>query len=177
MQHVLDEQAALAGTQGPQSAAAGELAGRIARELGLQHSVAAAMCVLQWSRDRCGSRHVHVAVYDACISACAVNYAPDEALKVFKLMDEDGKVASLRSLNMLLSACCNGGFVDVALEVQLSRSLATCSSPMNNAGKQKKQSWSQCLAGFLRVFRHCAKRVITSCESIKLSGVCCRSLK
>ena len=100
-----------------QSQAAIDLACRVAKELGAQHSASAATAVLEWFRSRQGTV-VPAVLYDACISACAINFAPEEALRVFSLLEEDGRRASPRLVNMLIAACCVGGFVDVAVQVR-----------------------------------------------------------
>lgn len=95
------------------------------RELASQLSAQAALASLQFFRGRFGSR-IHHFLYEACISACTASFAPEEAMHILELMDEDGKTASDRVLNMLMAACCNGGFVDTAAEVCTNYVLELC---------------------------------------------------
>jgi hypothetical protein len=114
--HVLSDQTTFNQAHLAATRAAVQLASRVVREAGYRHSAPAAVAVLQWCRSRYGS-DVDTALYDACISACTINFAPEAALKVFSEMDADGKHASIRTLNMLIGSCVAAGFVDIALEV------------------------------------------------------------
>lgn len=116
VQQVLSEHTLFSSATTAHSMSAVSLACRIAKELGKQHSARAACAVLEWFRQRYG-RDVSHSLYDACISACTINFSPEQALTVFSELEQDGKVASVRLLNMLISACCMAGFVDVAIEV------------------------------------------------------------
>jgi hypothetical protein len=116
--HVFSEHAVLASWSPGQSPAAIGLACRVVKELGAQHSAQAASAVLEWFRAQHGAA-APPTLYDACISVCAINFAPEEALRLFSVLEADGKRASPRLMNMLVTACCVGGFVDVAIEVRI----------------------------------------------------------
>lgn len=94
------------------------LAARLTQQLGARVSADAAVAVLQWFRERYGDA-VRPALYDAAIAACAVNFAPEAALKVFAAMREAGARGTTRALNMLIAACTQAGYADLALEVWL----------------------------------------------------------
>jgi hypothetical protein len=116
VQEVLSEHALFNSASTAHSTPSVSLACRVAKELGKQHSAKAACAVLEWFRQRYGGEVSH-SLYDACISACTINFSPEQALTVFSELEKDGKIASVRLLNMLISACCMAGFVDVAIEV------------------------------------------------------------
>jgi hypothetical protein len=115
--HVLSEHTTFSQAKVIISRPAVQLASRLIREIGYQHSAAAAVAVLEWFRSRFGTS-VDSALYDGCMTACTINFAPEAALEVFSKMKSDGKHANIRVFNMLIGACVSAGYVDIALEVR-----------------------------------------------------------
>ena len=114
--HILSQHATFVNAALVHGQAAVRLAARLTQQLGARVSADAAVAVLTWFRERHGDA-VRPPLYDAAIVACAVNFAPEAALKVFAAMRAAGVRGTTRSLNMLIAACTQAGFADLALEV------------------------------------------------------------
>lgn len=115
--HVLSDQAILEAVDLESNATAGMLSHHVVKHLGRAHSSHAAVCCFHWFADRPGAV-VPASLFEAAVTACTINFAPQEGLKIFEQMQAQGKRASLRMYNMIIASCCNAGIMDIATEVR-----------------------------------------------------------
>ena len=100
------------------AAAAVELGTRVIKELGRKHSAGAAIAAFEWLVQHIGGdRHTAGPLYEAAVTACALNFALPPALQLFERMQAAGVGAGVRLYNMIIAACCHAGIIEVAIEV------------------------------------------------------------
>lgn len=116
--HILSDQITLQKAGIDTSHTAEALGQQVIKQLGASHSAKAALACFQWLADRFGALGTPVSLYEAAISACTINFAAEDGLKVFEQMQANGKSGSLRMYNMIIASCCNAGTMDIATEVR-----------------------------------------------------------